>query len=258
MAGTDSTPNIASLDELLAAREITEKISEFLTKRLRGHITTLTPLLSPGRVLGKHTGGRESAPRADEALAALTERYQQAFAPLDIRPELDATTLSTIGAAGIQIHPYEYAYEAQNAKGAKGIAMTSPVRWVVTYGADLSLSQFRYLMAGTPGEGRGKAMQRFVVNALAFQLVLERSAGVVQLLNDLRYETSGQPLPGLERLPMAVIGVPVPSFRPADDLLLTAVRLSGVPAFIELIDTAALSGIPDPLHQQIESLAAAS
>jgi hypothetical protein len=60
----------------------------------------------------------------------------------------------------------------------------------------------------------------------------------------------------LERLPMAVIGVPVPSFRPADDLLLTAVRLSGVSAFIELIDTETLSGIQDPLRQQVEALAA--
>ncbi len=256
MAGAESTPKITSLDELLAFREITERISEFLSKRLRGHVATLGPLLTPGRVLGKHAGGRESAARADEALAQLTERYQQAFEAMDIRPELDAATLGAIGAGGIQIHPYEYAYQGQGAKSAKVIAMTSPVRWVVTYGADLSLSQFRNLMARPPGESRGKAMQRFVVNALAFALVLERSASVGQLLGDLRYETGVQALPGLERLPMAVIGVPVPSFRPADDLLLTAVRLSGVPAFIELIDTETLGGIQDPLRQQIEALAA--
>ena len=256
MAGTDSTPRITSLDELLEFREITERISDFLTRRLRGHLATLAPLLAPGRVLGKHAGGRESAPRADEALAELTEHYQQAFGPLDIRPELDPASLNTIGAGGIQIHPYEYAYEAQSAKGAKNIAMTSPVRWVATYGTDIPLSRMRNLMAGPAGETRGKAMQRFVVNALAFQVVLGHSASVAQLLNDLRYETSVQALPGLERLPMAVIGVPVPSFRPADDLLLTAVRLSGVSAFIELIDTETLSGIQDPLRQQVEALAA--
>ncbi len=256
MAGTESTPKIASLDELLDAREITERISEFLTKRLRGHVAVLSPLLAPGRVLGKHAGGRESAPKADEALAELTERYKQAFGPMDIRPDLDAATLAAVGSAAIQIHPYEYAYEAQSSKGAKSIAMTSPVRWVVTFGADISLSQMRSLMAGPAGEARGKAIQRFVVSALAFETVLERSASVAQLLQDLRYETSVQTLPGLERLPLAVIGVPVPSFRPSDDLLLTAVRLSGVPAFIELIDTATLASIHDPLREQIEALAA--
>jgi hypothetical protein len=51
---------------------------------------------------------------------------------------------------------------------------------------------------------------------------------------------------------MAVFNVALPSFRPADDLLLTAVRLSGVPAFIELIDTDALSSVEDPLRRQIE------
>jgi hypothetical protein len=256
MAGTESTPKIASLDELLDAREVTERISDFLVKRLRGHIATLAPLLGAGRVLGKHVGGRESAPKADEALAELAERYKQAFGPMDIRPELDAATLTAVGSAGIQIHPYEYAYEAHGSKGAKSVALTSPVRWVATFGADITLSQMRSLVAGPAGEARGKAMQRFVVSALAFQSVLERSASVAQLLHDLRYETGVQTLPGLERLPVMVIGVPVPSFRPADDLLLTAVRLSGVPAFIELIDTATLAGIPDPLREQIEALAA--
>ncbi len=256
MAGTESTPKIASLDELLEFRETTERISEFLSKRLRGHVATLAPLLTAGRVLGKHAGGRESAPRADEALAQLTERYQQAFGPMDLRPELDAATVTAIGSATIQIHPYEYAYEAQGTKGNKNIAMTSPVKWVVTYGADLSLSQFRNLMGSPAGESRGKAMQKFVVNALAFQIVLERSGSVCQLLGDLRYETGVQALPGLERLPLAVIGVPVPSFRPADELLLTAVRLSGIPGFIELIDTEMLGAIPDPLREQVQALAA--
>ncbi|MBZ5573917.1 MAG: hypothetical protein LAO09_18790, partial [Acidobacteriia bacterium] len=41
----------------------------------------------------------------------------------------------------------------------------------------------------------------------------------------------------LGKLPMVIFNVQLTSFRPADDLLLTAVRLSGVPAFIELIDT---------------------
>ncbi len=252
MVGQDS-PKITQLDELLEFRETTERISQFLDKRLRGHLSALSPLLAPARVFGKHVGGRESATRADEAMAELAAKYQQVHGLFDLKPDLDETALASVGAAGIQIFPYEYGYQAQGAGGTRRITMTSPVRWVVTYASDLALSQVRN-PPGVPGEARTKALQRFVVNALAFQIVLNRNAAVAQLLNDLRYETAVETLPELDTLPLAVFSVQVPSFRPADDLLFTAVRLSGVPAFIELIDMDALRGIQDPLRLQIEAL----
>ena len=84
--------------------------------------------------------------------------------------------------------------------------------------------------------------------------LLSRNAALVQLFKDLRWEVETVPLPGLERLQVVTFRIPVTSFRPADDLLLTAVRLSGVPSFIELIDTAALPQMADPLLAQIEAL----
>ena len=69
MTPQESPPPILNLDELLGFREQTERISGFLHKRLKEHLTALSPLLAPGRVLGKHSGGRESSSRADEALA---------------------------------------------------------------------------------------------------------------------------------------------------------------------------------------------
>jgi hypothetical protein len=54
---------------------------------------------------------------------------------------------------------------------------------------------------------------------------------------------------------MTVLSVPLPSFRPSDELLLTAVRISGVPAFIELIDINAVRSLEDPLRLRIEALA---
>jgi hypothetical protein len=253
MTGQGTAPNIENLDDLLAFREITERISGYLNKRLRDHLVTLSPLLAAGRVLGKHAGAREAAPRADEALADLAEKYKQVSAfPFDLRPELDADVLTSI-ASGIQIYPYEYSYEARGAKATRKISMTSPIRWVVTYGADLSLSQMRSMLLA-PGEHRSPALRQAVVNALAFQVVLSRNSGMAQVLKDLRYNIGVHGLPGLERLPLTVFSVELPSFRPADDLLLTAVRLSGVPAFIELIDTAAVRGLEDPLRLEIERL----
>jgi hypothetical protein len=44
------------------------------------------------------------------------------------------------------------------------------------------------------------------------------------------------------------------SFRPSDSLILAATRLSGVPAFIELIDVDAVQTLHDPLKLRIEEM----
>jgi hypothetical protein len=253
MSSPSAAPRIESLDELLAFRETTERISAFLNKRLRDHFSVLTPLLAPGRVLGKHVGARDAAPRADEALADLAGRYKQASAfPFDLKPDLDADVLGAV-ASTIQVHPYEYTYEARGAKTSKAISLTSPIRWVVTYGSGMSLAEMRAVLQSS-GEHRGQSLRQAVVNALAFQVVLARNQAVSQILKDLRYEIEVRALPGLEQLPLAIFSLPLPSFRPADELLLTAVRLSGIPAFIELIDIAAARAMPDRLRDQIEGL----
>ena len=253
MAEQESAPKVLSLDELLEFREATERVSGFLNKRLKDHLTALSPLLVPGRVLGKHVGARESAPRADEALAELTEKYKQVCGALSgLQPDLDEEVLSSIGSA-IQIYPYEYSYEAHGTKAVKLIAMTSPIRWVVTYGAPVSLSQMRTLLLN-PAERRSPPVRQFVVNALAFQITLGRSPGAAQLIQGLRYEIRTQALPGLEGLPLMTFSLPLPSFRPADDLLLTATRLSGVAAFIEVINPDAVCRLQDPLLLKIEAL----
>jgi len=253
MSGPDNTPKITDLDGLLEYREITERISGLLNKRLKGHLAALSPLLSPGRLLGKYVGWREPAPRADEVLAELAEKFKPCCGgPFNLKPDLDEETLTSVGSK-IEVYPYEYHYEAQGSKAVKKISMTSPVRWVVTFGSEYSLSQLRNQVTAT-GEHRHQPIRQFVVNAMVFQVTLGRNPAVAQLLNDLRYEITYQALPGLEKLPMATIGVRVPSFRPPDDLLLTAIRLSGVPAFIELIDTGAVRSLEDPLRLQIEAL----
>jgi hypothetical protein len=253
MTGPESAPQTMSLDELLELRGLTERISGFLHKRLKGHLATLAPLLAPARVFGKYVGGREPVARSEEAVALLAEKYKQVCGgTFDLKQELDDNVLTAIG-GNIEVYPYEYSFEAKGAKSSKVVSMTSSVRWVVTYSSEYSLSQLRALMFG-PGDRRSAAVRQFVVNALAFQVVLGRNTGISQILKDLRYEVAAQPLQGLEKLPMIAMSLPLPSFRPPDDLLLTAIRLSGVSGFIELVDPAAVQKIEDPLRAQVESL----
>src|SRR6185369_2608152 len=126
MTEPEMAPRSMGLDELLSFREATERVSTYLGKRLKDHLTALSPLLVPGRVLGKHVGSRESAPRADEALAELAEKYKQVCTALPgLKPELDEEALTSI-AATVQAYPYEYSYEAHGTKATRQISMTSP------------------------------------------------------------------------------------------------------------------------------------
>lgn len=83
---------------------------------------------------------------------------------------------------------------------------------------------------------------------------MNRNTGVLSLLDDLRYDLKADPFPGLGKLPFVTINARIHSFRPSDDMMLAATRLSGVPAFIELIDPETVSTLQDPLRNQLEAI----
>jgi hypothetical protein len=76
--------------------------------------------------------------------------------------------------------------------------------------------------------------------------------GLGPLFADLRYQVQTQSAPDLPKLPLTTITSILPSFRPNDDLILSATNFSGVPAFIEIIDIDAVGRLPDPLRDRLE------
>ena len=137
----------------------------------------------------------------------------------------------------------------------KAISMTSPLRWVVSFSSAYTLSQVRQAIAGK-GERRPEHIRQFVVNALVTQLVITHTPGLAPLFTDLRYQLQTDSLPDLPKLPLTTITSGLPSFRPGDELILSATNFSGVPAFIELIDIDALSHLQDPLKARIDEVQA--
>jgi len=235
-----------TFDQLADLREKTERLSNVLAGRLKGHLATLYPILAPNRVLGKYLGSKEPSPRADEAYTQLTEKFREASgAPFDLRSDLDETAFSAME-NGIEVYPWEYTFAVQG----KAITMSSPVRWVVTYRSDYSFPEMRRLIAGN-GERRKTAVRHFILNALAAQVVFSHNPGAVQLLNDLRYDIRVETAPGLGKLPVLTIGPRICSFRPPDDLILAATRFSGVPAFVELVDPDAIRALEDPFRDEL-------
>lgn len=253
MPGPDTPPRNLTFAELSDLRRKTEVISAFLQEQLLGHLETLRPVLAPERVFGKHAGGRTDAASGDRALAQL----QQAYRPFSVRPfdapsEFDTHWLALVGTR-VTLYPWEYTYEARSERESRTVAMTSPVRWVMSFSSAYTLAQFRQALTGR-GERRPEHVRQFIVNALVTQLITAQTPGLVPLLTDLRYQLKTDHAADVPALPLVTITAGVPSFRPADDLILAATGFSGVPAFIELIDVEGFAGLQDPLRARIESL----
>lgn len=238
-----------SLQELPELRRKTEAISRFLKEQIAGHLETLRPLLAPDRVFGKHAGGKSEAPGAERALTELQQNYKPfSRKPYDLPETFEVNWLPLVGNA-LDLHPWEYTHQIQG----KNITMTSPLRWVVNYRTNYTLAQVKNVLAGRES-ARPEYLRLFVVNALVLQLVLARNPGLTQLFADLRYELKIETSAELKGLPVVTITSSLPSFRPADDLIIAATAFSGVPAFIELINLAAAHAPKDVLKERIEEL----
>jgi len=229
MTGPDKRAKTLTLQELTELRRKTEIVSKFLQEQLAAHLETLRPVLSPERVFSKYLGAKGDHMLADRAFAQLQQNFKPfSSRPFDVPSEFDPQWLTLVGNR-LALYPWEYAHEVRNDRETKTITMASPVRCV-------------------------EHIRQFVVNALVTQLAISHAAGLGALLTDLRYQLQTEYAPDLPKLPLTTITFGLPSFRPPDDLILAATGFSGIPAFIELIDTDAASRLQDPLKARLQEL----
>jgi hypothetical protein len=253
MNGQEEPTKPLTFPELAELRRRTEIISTLLHGQLTTHLETLRPIFSPERLLGKYAGAKADVPLAERALAQVQKDYKPFTArPYDLPSEMDPYWLTLVGNRVI-LYPWEYTYQAKTERETKTINMTSPMRWVVSYSSAYTLSQMRQALTGQ-GERRPEHIRQFVVNALVTQLALSHTPGLGPLFADLRYQVRTDYAADLLKLPLTTITFGLPSFRPADDLILAATSFSGIPAFIELVDTDALAHLQDPLKVRLAEL----
>ncbi len=242
-----------TFQELTDLRRKTEVVSKFLHDQLSAHLETLRPILAPERLFGKYLGVKGDSTLAERAFAQLQQNYRSfTVRPFDLPSELDEHWLTLVGNR-VTLYPWEYTHQAQAERETRPISMTSPVRWVVSYSSAYTLSQVRQALGGT-GERRPEHIRQFVVNALVAQLVVTQVPGLAALFSDLRYQLQTDNALDLPKLPLTTMTFSLPSFRPPDDLILSATSFSGIPAFIELIDIDALARLQDPLKGRIQEL----
>jgi hypothetical protein len=253
MEGNGSTAEALTFEQLVKLREQTDAIGGLLRNRLQGHLETLRPLLAPRRLLGKYADRKEDVSGSERAASQVHEKFKEACgAPFSLTPDVDDDVLSRIDNRP-ELYPWEYSYEAHGEGAPIHLTITSPVRWVLTYASVYTLSQLREAVAGRR-ERRTGEIRQFLVNAIAMNLLLARYPGISQLFSDLRFTLSVEKCPGLGALPLVTLSAGLPSFRPADSLILTATRFSGVSNFVELVDAKVMHALQDPLKARLEEL----
>ena len=252
MEDSGSKARTLTFEQLAELRHRTEVIAGFLRDRLRGYLETLRPLLAPRRLLGKYVDWKEDVASSEKAVTQVRQKFAEVCrAPFSLTPDLEDGVFAVDNRP--ELYPLEYTYEAKSEGESKVLTITSPVRWVLTYDAGTTLSQIRQTVAGKH-DRQSDHTRQFLVNALVMHLLLTKYPGIGQLLSDLRYQVHTDRYPGLGTLPFVIISAYLPSFRPADNLLLMATRFSGVSNFVELIDVDAVHTLQDPLKSRIEEL----
>ena len=242
-----------TFEELAELRVKTERVSKFLQERLAANLDTLRPLLAPERLLGKYAGGKTDVPRMDHALNQLRNGYKDfSTKPYELPLEFDPQWLTLTGTR-LELYPWEYVTEAKTDRETKAITVTSPVRWVANYNSGYTLAQLRQALRGKEAR-RPEYVRQFVINALILHLMISTHPEIVLLFGDLRYELKVEYMSELGKLPLVTMASCLTSFCPLDDLVLTATSFSGIPAFVELIDTDAVHELQDLLKIRIEEL----
>jgi hypothetical protein len=254
MSDEGSSERTLTIPQAAELRGKTEAISKRLQSQLEGHLETLRPLLAARRLLGKYLGGsaaRDEVAGAEKAVEQLEKQFKEvAGPPFVLRPELRREWLTAIENR-VELYPWEYDHEASHGDDTRTISITSPVRWVMTYGSDYTFSQVRRVLKGEL-EKRPDDLARFLVSALVMRAMIEKFPALKRLLADLRFDVEVEAPTGMGKLPVVVVSSNLSSFRPADELILTATGFSGVAAFIELVDRDAVANLRDPLREQLE------
>jgi hypothetical protein len=249
-----STPPSITMEELGDLRAKTEAVAQLLREHLMSSILTLRPLLAPGGMLGEHvrSGDKDDADHAERDFNELKKRFSNsAGKPFSLPKELKIDPISIEGR--LEIHPWEYSHTLSDPAGDKVITMTCPLRWILVYRSGYSPSELRKLVLAQENR-RADDVRQFLTSAIALDMMLEQRPEIVRLLSELRYEIKVGTASGFGNLPLVTVTACLPSFRPSDDLIRTAIQFSGVSAFIELLDLDAISRIKDPMKERIESI----
>ena len=242
------------IDQLLQLHALTKDLAKFCHRQLRGYLDTIALLFRPRRILGDAMEGaeREAIGGSDRTITELRDLYRKVAArPFSLRPELNAPLEAV--STQMQLYEWEYVHQVNTDRGWRGIKVTSPLTWVLTYSSTYSLSMLRQVLAGQE-ERDTDALRAFVLRACLTHLHFQKFPAITELFAGLRYRVEVRQSPETGDLPLVTISAPFSTLRPPDSLVSMASGLAGGASFAEVLDLNTVRKLHDPLRDQVDSI----
>jgi hypothetical protein len=240
-----------STKRMLGLRKLTRAVADLLRGQLLEYLGALAPLLRPKSVLGGFVDERKEPIRgADAAFRELVAIFEAVAAakPFNLPKELQPPL--PVAMSALELTPLEYSHTAKTDAQSKTVAVTSPLKWVLTY-SGFTPRRLRDILAGRPASSE---MQEFVVHTLMLHVVMTRQPGVAAILSALHFPVSSGRLPGFGELPITFISSVLTTVRPPDDVIMESTEVSGMDAFEEVVEVEDIARICDPVQQRLMEL----
>lgn len=237
--------------EFLELRQTTNKISSFLSLRLKEHLTTLRPLFTPRKLLGTYIKSslQQEISGSDKAFAELQERYSAICgAPFQLPKKLQPPLppMSDI----LECTPLQYEL-AIDGDSSNSITITSPTRFLVSYQCECPIDRLHGMLSGKEAK-QSDDMRQALICHLSLVLLLEYFPALKSLLEALRYQVDIYIIPDLGNLPAIMLTAPLTTFLPPDKFMTEITQLSGIRAFQELVAQDAIENMPDLLKEEMQ------
>lgn len=242
-----------STQRLLALRKLTRAAADLLRGRIKEYLATITPLLRPKVVLGNYVeGGAFDLSRpGDKAFKELQEIYNKVAQTKIYRLPQELTTPLEVINPQLEITPVEYEHTATSGNDKKSVVITSPLKWVLTYGG-FSPNKFRELLAN---QGRtGDDLQQFVLHYLMMHVVIGNQRGVKQMLEALHFPVSTIHFPEFGDLPVTIVSSSISTVRPSDDVIVESTEVAGMNVFEEVLNVDDVKQLQDHLREELLEL----
>jgi hypothetical protein len=238
------------LQKLRSLRKLTRAIAESLSSELKEHLSTVTLLLRPRTILGDFVEGsaKGEVKGSDTAFRDLRSRYETVAGgrPYGLSKELSPPI--EILSSNVELVPLEYPHVAKAGSESKTVAVTQPLKWILTY-SGLAPTHLRDLLsAKIPDAGQIRSV---ILHALVLDTVLRKQPGLLAVFEALRFPVVTEKLPGLGDLPVTCISSSVRTVRPPDDVLIESTEISGLNAFEEVVNAGDIVEMKDPFREKL-------
>lgn len=242
-----------STQRLLALRKLTRAAADLLRGRVKEYLSTITPLLRPKSVLGNYVeGGAYDLTRpGDKAFKELQELYNKVAQAKPYRLPLELKTPLEVINPQLEITPVEYVHTATSGVDKKEVVITSPLKWVLSYGG-FSPAKLRELLESQ--RRTGDDLQQFVLHYLMMHVVIGNQRGVQHMLEALHFPISTSHFPEFGDLPVTIVSSSISTIRPSDDVIIESTEVAGMNVFEEVVNVDDVKKMRDPLREQMLEL----